>query len=216
MRIAVFLLAVLLLPLGRAQAADAERRELQQQRQAVETRFKAESQACRQEFFVNTCLDRIRNERLAALRPLQARELQLGEADRKARSEEQTRRVAERQREFAAEEGRRRTEALQQQSPGSPADAGGKQHTSPAAARSLPVDPQTHARDITRQSEEAAQAAARTREQAGKRQRVVLQHQEDFQRRQEERAASTRKPGQPLPIPSAADIAAAASAAGKR
>lgn len=215
MRIAVFLLAVLLLPLGRAQAADAERRELQQQRQAVETRFKAESQACRQEFFVNTCLDRIRNERLAALRPLQARELQLGEADRKARSEEQTRRVAERQREFAAEEGRRRTEALQQQSLGSPADVGGK-HASPAAARSLPVDPQTHARDITRQSEEAAQAAARTRDAADKRQRVVLQHQADFQRRQEERAASTRKPGQPLPIPSAADIAAAASAAGKR
>lgn len=214
MRIAVSLIALFLLPLGRTQAADAERRELQQQRQAVETRFKAEGQACRQEFFVNTCLERVRNERLAALRPLQERELVLGEADRKARSEEQARRVAERQREFAAEEGRRRTQSLQQQSL-SPTEGGAK-HVAPAVARTLPVDPQTHARDITRQSEEAAQAAARAREQAGKRQRLVLQHQQDFQRRQEERAASTRKPGQPLPTPSAEDIAAAASAAAKR
>ena len=212
------LIALLAGPFGASltHAADssAERKQLQQQRRSIEAHFAQQSQACGQQFQVNTCMSGIRAERLAALKPIQAREQALDEQDRRARSEAQTQRVAERQREFEAEEGRRRTEALQARpaTPRSGPDGKPGPLTSPHAP---PVDPEVHARDITRQQQDAALTAAQGKEQLQRRQRVVLQHQQDFQRLQDQHeAAPGRKPaGKPLPIPSAADIAKATAAA---
>ncbi len=210
-----FLLPILLLSsLGPAHAADDERRELLRQRQAVESRYQAASQACQQRFLVNDCVQTARLERNAGLRPLEKRLQELDAKERRQRAKEHDQRVADRQREFAAEEGRRRTEALRQP----PAADGKPAETQPS--RSLPVDPEIHARAITRQADEAAVAAAREREQASRRQRLVLQHQQDSQRRQAEREAkqqtSGRPAGKPLPIPTAADIAATAASAASR
>ncbi len=211
-------MALLAGPLGAslARAADSspERRQLQQQRRAVEAHFAQQSQVCRQQFQVNSCMAGIRAERLAALKPIQSREQVLDEEDRRARSAAQAQRVTERQREFEAEEGRRRTEALQAKPPTPRSGPDGKPGplTAPHAP---PVDPEAHARDITRQQQEAALAAAQGKEQMQRRQRVVLQHQQDFQRLQDQHeAAPGRKPaGKPLPIPSPADIAKAGAAA---
>ncbi|WP_144006951.1 hypothetical protein [Pelomonas sp. KK5] len=209
------LLLLMLFNALEAHAAADERGELLRQRRAVESRYQAESQACQQRFLVNDCVQTARLERNAALRPLDQRLQQLDVQERQQRAREHDQRVADRQREFAAEEGRRRTEALRQ--PPSAAD-GRPAETLPA--RSLPVDPEIHARAITRQADDAAAAAAREREQASRRQRLVLQHQQDAQRRQAEREAkqqsSGRPPAKPLPLPSAAEIAATAASAASR
>ena len=215
----ILCLAALFCGPARADAPD-EAQQLKQRRAAVEARFLQDSHACQDHFQVNSCMDRVRAERVAALKPLLAREQELDAQDRKARSDAQAKRVAERQREFEAEEGRRRTDALGSGSaPGrsSSGSASSAVHAlvpgNASSPHAPPVDPEEHARSITRQADEAAATAARDRQQLSQRQRLVLQHQQDFQRHQEEREASKRKQGKPLPIPSAAEIAAAASAA---
>ena len=184
----------------------AERRQLEQQRREIEARFKADSAECQTHFVVNSCIAALRTQRNAAIRPIEARERALDAAERKARAEAQAQRVADRQRDFAAEQARRRAEAQ-----GKPAVTSAPPVL--ATTRKPPVALEVRQQQMQKQLEADKLAAEHQRQQLLERQQQLKQRQQDNADRLAARAANGRKPGAPLPTPSAADVASAASSA---
>ena len=172
----------------------AEREQLRAQRAEIETRFAQERDGCEQRFAVNACVDEAKGRRSAALRPLQRREIELDAAQRKARAAAQQERVAERNREAASEEGRKRTEVLL---------APPRQAASQAAPRPPRAAPKAHAESYEAQVEKAEHDAKRNRERMAERQREQRDHLKALEERQRRRAAEGKKPAAPLPPPSA-------------
>jgi hypothetical protein len=71
-----------------AEANRPERAWLAAQREAIAARFAAEEQECHERFAVTRCLNDSRVRRREALAPLRQRELEIGDAERRARAEE--------------------------------------------------------------------------------------------------------------------------------
>lgn len=196
--------ALLMLPLAvAAQDEGAELADLNAQRAAVEQRFKAQSEVCARRFFVNACLDEAKAIRKGELGPLQAREAAIDAKQRRARADAQAQRVAERELEFAAAEGRQRTAELQQP-PAQPAAEPPKPRPVPAPKQQAQQVKANQARDEARRRQ--AQKAGYQSEQALR--------QQEAERRQalSQEKLKGKKPPLALPIPSAAEI----EAAGKR
>lgn len=214
-----------------AEAAEAappthqmELQQLGQQRAELEVRFKAESLLCEQRFAINDCLNRVRAERSLALKPIVTREQEIDKLERRARAEAQRQRVIEREQEAARLEAQRRTsellaaqrEALRrsEQADAAPSNAEvGVAKPRPSVqeleqaqrAKKLRADQDAERRLAQRQAFERQQAA----------------HQREAQQRTAQREAESKgkKAAATLPIPSAAEIAAAsqtAASAGKR
>jgi colicin import membrane protein len=181
----------------------------QDDRAAIEARFKAANEICAQRFFVNACLDEAKARRNADLKPLQEREALMDANARRARADAQRERVAEREREFAAVEGRHRTaELLATPKPAAPAAPGDK----PKAASA----PNALSLDASRQAKQtqAHEAAQRRQVQKADYQSEQLARQKAAEQRQtvrDEKLAG-KKPPAALPLPSAAEIEAASSA----
>jgi hypothetical protein len=197
---------------GVAAAAQDDRAELvalNEQRAAIEAQFKAESEICAKRFFVNSCLDDAKLRRSAGLKPLQDREAVLDTNERRARAEAQRVRVAEREREFAAAEGRHRTEQLlaPQVAPAPPAAK---------AKVAAPDKPSAKNLAAAQQAKEANEREAAQRRQAQKASYLAeqLARQKAAEQRQtlKDEKLKGKKPAKPLPIPSAAEIEAASSA----
>jgi hypothetical protein len=182
---------------------------LNAQRAAVEQRFKAQSEVCAGRFFVNACLDEAKAVRKAELEPLQTREAAIDAKQRRARAEAQAQRVAERELEFAAAEGRNRTAELSQPVAASAA--------APAPPKARPEPKQ---REQAAKSNQAQAEARRRQAQKASYQSEQVLRQQEAERRQalSQEKLKGKKPAMALPIPSAAEIAAAGSAAsaGKR
>ena len=191
-------------------SAESERTSLSRARQAIEARFARDSLVCEARFFVTSCLDEARAHKQADLRPLQAREDALNTAERRARAQAQREDVLRRQRDFASEEGRRRTEALL--TPALPASQAARELRS---ARLPAAD--WRERDLQKkaQQERATRDAQRRRAQAQEREQQLRTRQSQAQEREAQRVRERGAQGAPvgLPKPTAADLAAAARAA---
>lgn len=179
----------------------AEREQLRAQRAEIEARFAQERDGCERRFAVNACVDDAKQRRSAALRPLQRREIELDAAQRKARAAAQQERVAERNREAASEEGRKRTEVLL---------APPRQPASQAAPRPPRAAPEAHAESYKAQVEKSEQDAKRNRERMAERQRAQREHLKALEDRQRRRVAEGKRPAAPLPPPTKASAASAA------
>jgi hypothetical protein len=208
MKPSLFLSLLLLLPCAGWAATDeaSERKQLSQQRADVEARFTHDSQICRTRFAVTDCMNEARARRAAELRPLQAREDELETAQRHARAQAQRERVAEKQREFAAEEGKRGTAMA------APAASAPTVRALPEP-RSPHMSPEEHGRAVQAELAAGEREAQIRREQMAARQRDQQEHQQAVQKREQDRAAQGKKPAPALPVPTAAEVAAAASAA---
>ena len=74
-----------------------ERQRIEQERQALLAGFDAEEQACRQRFFVNSCLGDLAVRKRQALAPLREQDIRIGEAERQRRHDQALQRRAQKQ-----------------------------------------------------------------------------------------------------------------------
>lgn len=199
--IATLLLTSAALPAFAQLDQSAERERLRAQRAEIEARFALEREGCEQRFAVNACVDEAKQRRSAGLHPLQRREIELDAAQRKARAAAQQERVAERNREAASEEGRKRTEVLL---------APPRQPAAQAAPRPPRAAPEAHAEAYKAQVAKAERDAKHNRERLAERQREQKAHLLALEERQRRRAADGKKPAAPLPPPAKASAASAA------
>jgi hypothetical protein len=167
----------------------AERARIAADRQAVEARYEAARRDCETRFVVNDCLDQARQDRRAALEPLQRQIHLLDDARRRERAVERLRVIQARQ-SAAAERPALATAAA-------PASAA-------SAAPPLPVRRAVRPPPPAAASASAAALAAQQR-QARQQQRLqqARAHQAAVQARNAERDAQ-RKPAAGLPVPGAA------------
>lgn len=198
----------------------AELLRLTAARSVIAQQFKADSEQCERRFFVNACLDEAKSTRSAALRPLEAREAVLDTNQRRARAEAQRERATQRETELAEAEGRQRTaqllaaqllaaQLLAAQTPALPLAAKAVPASGPAVT--VPAKPQS--RQI---KADKAQAEAKRRElQKANFQSEQTLRQQEAERRRVSNEAKQKGKQSPiaLPIPSAAEIEAAGSAA---
>lgn len=208
--LSICVLASLLGPAVQAAEPEAERAQLSRARQEIEARFARDSQVCESRFFVTSCLDEARAHKQADLRPLQAREDALNTAERRARAQAQREDVLRRQREFANDEARRRTEALL-----SPAPAASQAARELRSARQPAAD--WRERELQKSADEAraARDAQQRRQQAQDREQQIKTRQAQAEARNAQREQERGGQAAPLPLPkpTAAELAAAARAA---
>jgi len=195
-----------------------DRRALQLQRSALDAQLARDIEVCERRFAVNACLDEVRARHSAGISPLTARLEALDAHERIERAAAQRERVAERQREFEAEEGRRRTQQLK--APISPvaASAGSAGSAADVGASGPPrtpraPDPELRALQVRKQLAAAAQTAQKNRDQLAARQHQQQLRVQDQQQRADARARSGKKPGAALPLPTQAEVAAAVASA---
>ena len=170
---------------GVAHADDAaQRQDLKHQRAEIEAQHAQREEACRKQFVVTPCLEKVRVDKQAALETVRTQELALDEAQRRQRAEAQAQRVADKAKEAQA---RLDTPASAPQPPKAP------RVKSPKVAK--PVAPKASAPD-------RSAAEKRERESFEARQREIRAHREAVIQRNEERAK--RKPPKPLSVPGGA------------
>ncbi|MBC7995623.1 MAG: hypothetical protein H7Z15_20530 [Rhizobacter sp.] len=166
---------------GMAHADDAAQREaLKQQRTAIEAQHAQREEACRKQFVVTPCLEKVRVDKQEALEGVRIQELALEEAQRRQRAEAQAQRVADKAKEAQARD------------------------NTPVAAPKVPKAPQVRAAKVAKPAVPKASAPDRSaaekrdREAFEARQREIQAHRQAVIKRNEERAA--RKPPKPLPV----------------
>lgn len=202
---------------GVAEPPGADRAELlrlSEERAVIAQQFTAESAQCERRFFVNACLDEAKSKRSAALRPLELREAALDAQERRARAAAQRERVSQREREFAEAEGRERTaQLLAAPAPAAPVAA--KAGPDPAATPAVPSQQPSPQQSQKLKADKAQDEAKRREAQKADYQREQALRQKEAERRQAVNDAKQKgkQPPAGLPIPSAAEIEAAGSAA---
>jgi len=184
-----------------ASAADlpqdkAELEQIRLERVAVEQRYQQAESSCRQRFAVSGCIEEAQAQRRKALADLRQRELALDEARRRSEAEQARLRQQAKQ---AEAQRRPPPEPLAAKSASAPAEVAA---SAPAA--------KTPVRGRSKTADDAAAAAARA---AAQQQRAseAAAHREEVERRNAERAARG-KTSKPLPVPSAASVAATSAA----
>ncbi|MBT9528424.1 MAG: hypothetical protein IV105_24455 [Rhizobacter sp.] len=170
---------------GVAHADDAaQRQELKRQRAEIEAQHAQREEACRKQFVVTPCLEKVRVDKQAALATVRTQELALDEAQRRQRAEAQAQRVADKAKEAQA------------------------RHDTPASAPRPHKAPPAKSPKVVKAAAPKASApergAAEKRKQEAfeARQREIQAHREAVIKRNTERAA--RKPPKPLPVPASA------------
>lgn len=166
----------------------AERERIATERQAVEARYEAARQDCETRFVVNPCLDQARQDRRAALEPLQRQIHLLDDARRRARAVDRVRSIQARESQAAA---------MPALSPAAPATM-----ASAAASPPSPRPPPTVRRAVRPPPSASAAAQAAQQRQAQQQQRLkdAEAHQDAVQARNARRDAQ-RPPAAGLPVP---------------
>ncbi|HET7794693.1 MAG TPA: hypothetical protein VFL64_15020 [Rhizobacter sp.] len=167
---------------------EAERAQIRQQRQAIETQYAQQQETCRKQFVVTSCLDKARLDRVKALKPLREQEATLDDARRRERAQAHSQRMAEKAKEAEEREAG--------QTPRSPKPA--KAASAPAPAKK----PSTKVPAVKASAPDRSAEEQRKREAYEARQREIEAHREEVEKRNAERAA--RKPPTPLPVPASA------------
>lgn len=184
---------------GEPASAAAERSQIQQDRAAADARYKQAEAECRTRFAVSGCIAEAQAQRRTALTELRQRELALGEAKRRADVEENARRVQTKQAEAAARPAPvpHAASAAQTEAAAAASSTARRERTNPASKTA--DDATAAAARVAAQQRRASEAAA---------------HRQEVEQRHAERAARGKK-STPLPVPSAASVAATASAAAR-
>jgi hypothetical protein len=188
-------------PTGAVQADDAasyaaQHQQLKSERAAVEARYKQAEADCSKRFAVSGCVADAQAQRREALSALRMREVALDEAQRKADNEESARRVQAKRAEAASKP------------PPVPRAASAPASSAAAAAQGRASSERVRQRSKT--ADDAAAAAARVAAQQ-RRASEAAAHRLEAEQRNAERLARGKK-STPLPVPSAASVAATASA----
>jgi hypothetical protein len=174
----------------------AERKLINTERFAAEARYRQAEAECNQRFAVSGCIAEAQAQRREALTGLRMREIALDEAKRKADADESARRIDAKR-----------------------AEAASKPPPVPRAASAPPAVPASaaagrasseRARQRSKTADDATAAAARVAAQQ-RRASEAAAHRLEVQQRSAERSARGKK-ATALPVPSAASVAAAASA----
>ena len=177
----------------------AQRKQIKAERAAAEARYKQAEADCSQRFAVSGCIAEAQAQRREALTGLRMRELALDEAKRKADAEESARRIEAKRAEAAS-----KPPPVPRAASAPPAAAGfGRRRPCAAASARAsaprpPTMPPTAAARVAAQQRRASEAAA---------------HRQEVEQRNAERSARGKKSA-PLPVPSAASVAATAQRAG--
>ena len=174
------------------------RRQIAAQIGQAEADFADESHACASRFDVNTCLAEARARHKARIKPLQAREQALGDELRQSRVQAQRERASARKSEFASGE--------------TPRSAAKTTVAIPLPPQ-LPLSSEQVLHDQQAKAARDAQQALRNKEQLNSRQLQLEEQQRAARQRNQQQLKERKSPVAPLPLPGAADIAAAASAA---
>jgi hypothetical protein len=179
--------------------AVAERKQIRAERAAAEARYKQAEADCNRRFAVSGCIAEAQAQRREALSGLRMHELALDEAKRKADAEESARRIEAKRAEAASKPPP--VPRAASAPPAAPASAAaGRTSTERARQRSKTADDATAAAArVAAQQRRASEAAA---------------HRQEVEQRNAERSARGKKSA-PLPVPSAASVAATASAPAK-
>jgi len=186
---------------GAAQAAEAtsdaaERQQIKAERAAAEERFKQAEADCNKRFVVSSCIAEAQAQRRGSVEGLRMRELTLDEAKRTADAEESARRVQAKQAEAASR----------------PPPVARAASAPPAAAASA-ANGRTGTERVRTRSKTADEATAAAARVAAQQRRAMEAeaHRQEVEKRNAERLARGKK-SSPLPVPTAASVAAAASA----
>lgn len=187
------------LVLGWAGAALAEDRGgalelLKQERQAIDARYEQAMRDCAGRFALNACQQQAKDQRQAALKPVQQREYQLHAQEREERALQQRERVKARQ----AEAARREAQAASAVAPIEAATPAAP----PATAEPFEARSQQRVRRSIDLSEQAHREAAQKQQAAQARERAAAAHREAVLKRNAERL-ERRPAAAPLPVPSA-------------
>lgn len=186
MRLACVLAALCgLVATGTWAAEPVSREELKRQREAIELEHDRRAEACRHQFVVTPCMDKVRAERQEALSSVRDQESALDAAQRQLKAKQRESRLADK---VQADQKTRKSDA-------------------PIAA---PIEPPAKAAPVQRPKEPRAPASSQDRralEQQRRaeyeaRQREIKAHREEVEKRNAERAR--RKAPQPLPPPASA------------
>jgi hypothetical protein len=174
----------------------AQRQQIKTERAAAEARYKQAEADCSKRFAVSGCLAEAQAQRREAMTGLRAREVALDEAQRKADAEESARRVQAKQAEAASKP--------------PPVPRAASAPASAAASAAAGRASSERARQRSKTAEDATLAAARVAAQQ-RRASEAAAHRQEVEQRNAERSARGKK-STPLPVPSAASVAATASA----
>jgi hypothetical protein len=179
--------------------AAAQRQQIKADRAAVDARYKQAEVDCTKRFAVSGCIADAQAQRREAMTGLRQRELALDEAQRQADAEESARRVQAKQAEAASKP------VPVPRAVSAPAGA--------AASSAAAGTGSERARQRSKTADDAAAAATRVAAQQ-RRASEAAAHRQDVEQRNAERNARAKKVT-PLPVPSAASVAAAGSAPGR-
>lgn len=172
-----------------------ERRQIADERKAIEARFKAGEAACREQFVVTACVNDQQTRRREALEVLRQRELVLDEAKRRAEAEENARRLQAKREEAA------------NRPPPVPRAASA---ANPPLSAKLPASaPPERVRPRSKTGDDPATAAERVAAQQ-RRASEAAAHRASVEQRNAERAARGKK-STPLSVPAPLPPASAAS-----
>lgn len=182
-------------------AAEAEqRRQLGEQRRAIEARHAASQPECARRFAVSGCMEHARDERRRALIEIDAQEAALDDAERQ-------RRAAERQERISAKIERRAAEQRERAASAGEVPAGNvaplpvrqRRETASAASSPAPHAPRAAPDAEARKAQEArARAAAAERdEQRAARRKAAADREAERQRKGKPRAADLPPVGSP-------------------
>lgn len=177
--------------------AQVERQTIKTQRAAANAQLKKAEAECRQRFVVSSCINEAQAQHREAMSALRMRELTLDEAKRKAEAEENERRLQAKRAEAAS------------RPPPVPRAASAPKASAAASAASAPL-----AGDRVRKRSKTGDDATAAAERVAAQQRRAAEaaaHRQEVEQRNAERAARGKKTT-PLPVPSAASVAAIASA----
>ncbi len=193
-----YLLLPALLSAQQLEPAQDLRRQIAAQIGQAEADFADESLACASRFDVNTCLAEARARHKARIKPLKAREQALDDELRQSRAQAQRERAAARKNELASGETPR---------------SAAKTSVVTQATPQLPRSSEQILRDQQAKAAWDAQQALRNKEQLNSRQLQLEEQQRAARQRNQQQLKEGKSPVAPLPLPGAAEIAAAASAA---
>jgi colicin import membrane protein len=179
------ILAAAVLGLVACTATAATREELKREREAIEAEHARRAEACKTQFVVTPCLDKVRADKQKALSHVTAQENALDAGERQARADARKKRLADKA--VSAEAAASAAPAVRA------SDASAKTPRRPAKAREK-SGPSQEERSAREQEKRDAFEA---------RQREIEAHRADVERRNAERARTKPAP-RPLPPPASA------------
>ncbi len=171
------------------------RDEIARQRQAVAAELAQQEAACHQRFAVEDCLRRVRSAARERDNLLWRQELELGEAERRARAAQRLQSIEER-------DGAQHVAPPPSQPPQrNPADNAEREQQARERAAQARQRQAAHAAEQQRRAQEQAERLEQSRQRYEARQQKARERREQHERQRAQEASEGRVPARPLPDP---------------